>query len=30
MWDGYGSYPNTYLRDDEKSVLRRLPFFGTN
>ena len=30
MWDGYYSYPNTYLRDDEKSVLRRSPFFGTN
>ena len=23
MGDGYSSYPNTYLRDDEKSVLRR-------
>ena len=30
MWDGYTSYPNTYLRDDEKAVLRRSPFFGTN
>ena len=30
MGDGYSSYPNTYLRDDEKSVLRRSPFFGTN
>ena len=26
MWDGYGSYPDTYLRDDEKAVLRRSPF----
>ena len=30
MGDGYASYPNTYLRDDEKSVLRRSSFFGTN
>ena len=28
MWDGYGSYPNTYLRDDEKAVLLELPFIG--
>ncbi len=26
MWDGYGSYPDTYLRDDEKAILRRSPF----
>ena len=30
MWDGYDSYPNTYLRDDEKAVLLELPFIGTN
>ena len=28
MWDGYDSYPNTYLRDDEKVVLLELPFIG--
>ena len=26
MWDGYGDYPDTYLRDDEKAILRRSPF----
>ena len=30
MSNGYSEYPNTYLRDDEKDVLRRLPFFGRN
>ena len=28
MWDGYDSYPNTYLRDDEKAVLLEVPFIG--
>ena len=27
MWDGFNSYPDTYLRDDEKAILRRSPFF---
>lgn len=27
MWAGYASYPNTYLRDDEKQKLRESPFF---
>ena len=26
MWTGYVKYPNTYLRDDEKAILRRSPF----
>lgn len=26
MWAGYASYPNTYLRDDEKAVLRTSVF----
>ena len=26
MGDGYGNYPDTYLRDDEKAILRRSPF----
>ena len=26
MSDGYGSYPDTYFRDDEKVILRRSPF----
>ena len=30
MWIGYENYPNTYLRDDEKAVLRQSPFFGLN
>ena len=29
MWLGYEDYPNTYLRDDEKQILRRSPFIGT-
>ena len=29
MWDGYGTYPDTYLRDDEKAILRRSPFIKT-
>ena len=28
MWLGYEDYPNTYLRDDERQVLRKSPFFG--
>ena len=28
MWDGYMSYPNTYLRDDEKAILLASPFIG--
>ncbi len=27
MWAGYASYPNTYLRADEKKVLLASPFF---
>lgn len=27
MWSGYSSFPRTYLRDDEKSVLAGSPFF---
>lgn len=27
MWAGYASYPNTYLRDDEKARLRSSAFF---
>jgi hypothetical protein len=27
MWAGYASYPNTFLRADEKSVLLNSPFF---
>lgn len=27
MWTGYASYPNAYLRDDEKAVLAASPFF---
>ena len=30
MWLGYEDYPNTYLRDDEKEILRRSSFFGRN
>ena len=26
MWDGYGDYPHTYLRNDEKETLMRSPF----
>ena len=26
MWNGYENYPDTYLRDDEKAILRRSPF----
>lgn len=26
MHDGYQAYPDTYLRDDEKAILRRSPF----
>ena len=26
MWNGYGDYPDTYFRDDEKATLRRSPF----
>ena len=28
MWLGYVSYPNTYLRDDEKAILLASPFIG--
>jgi len=28
MWLGYGSYPTTYLRSDETTVLDRSPFFA--
>ena len=28
MSDGYTSYPNTYLRDDEKAILLASPFIG--
>jgi len=27
MWLGYRTYPNTYLREEEKEALRRSPFF---
>ena len=30
LWSGYESYPDTYLREDEKAVLRRSPFFVTD
>ena len=26
MWAGYASYPNTYLRTDEKQILLASPF----
>lgn len=29
MWSGYSLYPNTYLRDDEKQVLRGSAFFNS-
>ena len=28
MWAGYASYPNTYLRDEEKEYLLESPFIG--
>ena len=28
MWDGYGDYPVTYLRTDEKELLMRSPFIA--
>ena len=28
MWDGYGDYPRTYLRVDEKEALMRSPFIA--
>ncbi len=28
MWRGYATWPDTYLRDDEKEVLRGSPFFA--
>ncbi len=28
MWEGYTSYPNTYLRDDEKAILLASSFIG--
>ena len=27
MWLGYARWPDTYLRDDEKAILRKSPFF---
>lgn len=27
MWSGYSLYPTTYLRDEEKQILRSSPFF---
>ena len=30
MHDGFGTYPNTYLRPDEKQILWRSPFIGKN
>ena len=27
MWTGYASWPDTYLRDDERTKLRESPFF---
>ena len=29
MWSGYTSYPNTYLRDEEKAALRASAFYPT-
>ena len=28
MWSGYGAYPNTYLRTDEKNTIRNSPYLS--